>query len=153
MTIPMLDVPLSLRLPKSAARSLADAGFNTVGDLLLYAPKRYYQWGQLTDINSLVVGEHATLLVEVLSQNLVKNRSGKGYRLLVHVTDSKSALTCTFFAKNPYMLTHHQRLLKPGATVLVSGKVSEYRTSRDAPGAPSPFIAQSGGLPRGRSPR
>ena len=130
MTTPMLDVPLSLRLPKAAARRLDEAGISTVGDLLTYAPKRYYQWGQLTDIPSLAVGDDATLLVEVLSQNLVKNRSGNGYRLLVRVTDGRSTLTCTFFAKNPYMLTHHQRLLKPGATVLVAGKVSEYRGQR-----------------------
>ena len=127
MTMRALDVPLSLRLPKAAARRLADAGFNTVEDLLTYAPKRYYQWGELTDIGSLTVGDDVTLLADVLSQNLIKNRSGNGYRLVVRIGDGLRNLTCTFFAKNPYMLTHHQRLLKPGATVLVAGKVSEYR--------------------------
>ena len=126
MAVTELDAPLTLRLPKAAARRLSEAGFDTVEDLLSYAPLRYYQWGKLTDIGSLVEGESATLLVEVVNQNLLRNRNG-GYRLVVIVTDGHRSLSCTFFAKNPYMLSHHQRVLKPGATVLVSGKVSSYR--------------------------
>ncbi len=122
-----MDTPLALRLPKAAARKLSDAGFETVGQLLSYAPTRYYHWGRLTNINSLVVGEHATILAEVVSSHVVQNQSRRGVRLIVGVTDGKSRLTCTFFAKNPYMLSHHRRVLKPGATVLISGKVSEYR--------------------------
>ncbi len=121
-----LQAPLTLRLPKAAAKRLAEAGLETVEDLLNHAPRRYYQWGKLTDIRSLVDDEDVTLLVDVVNQNLVHNRSGNGVRLLVDVTDGTSRLTCTFFAKNAYMLTHHQRLLRPGTTVLVAGKVSEY---------------------------
>lgn len=120
------EAPLVLRLPKAAARKLADGGFETVNDLLSYAPTRYYQWGKLTDISSLVVGEHSTILARVVSASVVQNRSGKGVRFLVQVTDGSARLTCTFFAKNAYMLSHHQRLLRPGSTVLISGKVGEY---------------------------
>ncbi len=122
-----VDTPLALRLPKAAAKKLGDAGVETVDQLLGYAPMRYYHWGRLTSINSLAVGEHATILAEVVSSHVVQNQSGRGVRLLVGITDGKSRLTCTFFAKNAYMLSHHRRVLKPGATVLISGKVSEYR--------------------------
>ena len=122
-----METPLALRVPKAAAKKLSDAGFQTVGQLLNYAPMRYYHWGRLTDISSLVVGEHATILAKIKSSNIVSNQSGRGVRLIVTVTDGKDSLTCTFFAKNPYMLSHHRKTLKPGATALVSGKVSEYR--------------------------
>ncbi len=122
-----LDSPLTLRVGKTAARKLAEGGIETVRDLLEYAPRRYYTWGTLSDISALQVGQSATVLARVVNQNLVSNRSGRGVRLMVDITDGSSALTCTFFAKNPYMLSPHRRLLKPGATVLLAGKVSEYR--------------------------
>ncbi len=122
-----VETPLYLRLGKAAGKKFEQAGLETVGDLLNHSPRRYYSWGRLTDIAALEVGEQATVLAQVVDQNLVWNRSGKGVRLMVDITDGTSRLTCTFFAKNPYMLNHHKRLLKPGNTVLFGGKVSEYR--------------------------
>ncbi len=122
-----LDTPLSMCLGKAAVKRLGDAGLETVRDLLYRAPRRYYTWGNLTSIAWLREGEEATLLAEVVSANLIANRSGQGVRLLVDVTDGHQALTCTFFAKSRFRLAPHQRLLRPGATVLVSGKVSVYR--------------------------
>lgn len=125
-----LDSPLSSHVAKAAARRLDEAGLATVRDLIEYAPKRYYSWGRLTDIAALEVGQDATVLARVVSQHLVENRSGRGYRLLVEITDGSSSLTSIFFARNPYMLSPHRRLLKPGATVLFAGKVGEYRGNR-----------------------
>ncbi len=71
-----LDAPLTLRVPKAAAKKLAEGGFETVGDLIHYAPLRYYQWGRLSDISELEVGEHATILAQVVSSSVVQNRSG-----------------------------------------------------------------------------
>lgn len=122
-----LDSPLTTRVGKAAARRLEEGGLRTVRDLVEYAPTRYYTWGKLSDIGALEVGESATVLAQVLNQNMVRNRSGKGYRLLVDITDGNQALTITFFAKNPYMLNHHKKVLRPGETVLVSGVVGEYR--------------------------
>lgn len=160
------STPLALRLPKSASRRLADAGIETTQQLLDYAPMRYFQWGALTDISSLTLGEQATILARVTQANLVQNRSRPGYRLIVSVTDGQQSIGCTFFAKNSYMLSRHQRLLQPGATVLFSGKVSEYQgqlqmASPDfeeieegsaeavarAAGRPIPIYRSVGGLP------
>lgn len=122
-----LETPLPMVLGKAAVRRLSEAGFHTVRDLVDLAPRRYYTWGKLTSIGWLKPGDEATLLVQVVNANLVANRSGAGVRLLVDITDGAQRLTCTFFAKNRHMLSPHQRLLKPGTTALVSGKVGEYR--------------------------
>ncbi len=122
-----LDTPLSLCLGKAATKRLTEAGFMTAGDLLYLAPRRYYTWGTLTNIGWLREGDEATALVRVTSANMVQNRSGRGVRFVVSVTDGQQNLTLTFFAKNQYMLSPHQRMLQPGATVLVSGKVGAYQ--------------------------
>lgn len=122
-----LDTPLSLCLGKAATKRLTEAGFATAGDLLYLSPRRYYTWGRLTNIGWLREGDEATALVQVVNANLIPNRSGRGFRLVVNVTDGQQGLSLTFFAKNQYMLSPHQRLLKPGATALVSGKVGSYQ--------------------------
>ncbi len=123
-------MPLALRVPKAAAKKLAAAGVETVGDLLYYAPMRYYHWGTLTDMSSLEVGDEVTILATVTSASIVKNASGRGVRFVVAVTDGNAHLSATFFAKNPYMLSHHRKLLQPGRTVLMAGKISEYRGAK-----------------------
>lgn len=122
-----LDTPLSLRLPAPTARKLAKAGFETVEDLLLCAPRRYYHWGALTPMSMLHEGEDVTILAQVARANLVANRSRQGVRLEVQLTDSMTTMNATFFAHNEYKLAVHQRLLKPGASFLFAGKVGSYR--------------------------
>lgn len=127
MSTVSLDTPLTLCLGKAAVKRLTDGGFMTVRDLVYYPPRRYYSWGRLSSIQRLKVGDEATLLAQVVNANLVSNRSGQGVRLMVDITDGTQRLTCTFFAKTRYMLAPHQRLLKPGSTVLVSGKIGEFQ--------------------------
>lgn len=121
-----LQTPLNLRLPKAAATRLAKAGIVTVSDLVHLAPKRYTQWGALTPIGGLVQGEEATVQARVQSADLIANRKG-GVRLVVWVTDGTNAMSATFFAKNHWALTHHQRLLHPGAHVFLAGTIGSYR--------------------------
>lgn len=122
-----LETPLAMVLGKAAVRRLGEVGFETVRDLVYLAPRRYYTWGKPAHIEWLSPGDEATLMVQVVNATLVSNRSGRGVRFMVDITDGTQRLTCTFFAKNRHMLSPHQRLLTPGATVLVSGKVGEYR--------------------------
>lgn len=122
-----LDVPLDLRLPKATARKLDGAGLTTVGDLLAVAPRRYYHWGAMTRLSSLREGEDVTILAEVVSTRLVSNRSRKGVRLEVALTDGADVIDATFFATNEFRLAPHQRLLVPGAHFLFAGKVGSYR--------------------------
>ena len=109
------------------AKKFADRGIETVGDLLLSAPRRLDHWGKLTPIARLREGEDVTILAEVLSARLVPNRSRKGVRFEVALTDGTDNLTATFFAANEYKLIPHRRLLVPGASFLFAGKIGAYR--------------------------
>ncbi len=122
-----LAVPVKLRVKPAAARQLQKLGIETVGDAVSYAPRKYFHWGKLTSLSELVEGEDTTVLAEVTSAALLRNRSGKGVRLVLTITDGTTYLTCTFFARNEYALAHHRRLLQPGETFLFAGKVSAYR--------------------------
>ncbi len=122
-----LAVPVKMRVKPAAARHLAKLGVETVGDALRYAPRKYFHWGKLTPLSQLRVGEDTTVLARVTSAVLLRNRSGKGVRFVVGITDGAANLTCTFFARNEYALSHHRRLLQPGETFLFAGKVSEYQ--------------------------
>lgn len=122
-----LNAPLSLRLPARTAKKLASQGIETVADLLLLAPRRYYHWGALTPMHMLHQGEDVTILAEVVSATLVANRSRGGVRLEVLITDGTQMMTAIFFAANEYKLTPHRRLLTPGASFLFAGKVGAYR--------------------------
>ena len=72
-----LDTPLNLRLPAKLAKKLEKAGINTVGDLLLEAPRRYYHWGALTPMHILRSGEDVTILAEVVSTRLIQIARGQ----------------------------------------------------------------------------
>lgn len=120
-------VPVKHRVGAAAAKKLAGIGIETVSDALNYAPRRYFHWGKFTNLSNLQDGEDVTVLARVVSQSLLHNRSGKGVRLVVQVSDGASGLTCTFFARNEYALTHHRRLLQPGESFLFAGKVSTYQ--------------------------
>lgn len=161
-----LLTPVKHRVTPAAARRLKDLGIETVGDALRYAPRRYYHWGKLTGLAGLSEGEDVTVLAQVASANLIRNRSGNGVRLVVIITDGMSRLTCTFFAKKEYALSRHRKLLQPGETFLFAGKVSAYQgdlqlvqpqfeeIESDSPeaierksGAPIPIYPAKGGTP------
>lgn len=125
-----LLTPVSLRVGKAAAKHLANLGIETVGDALNYAPRKYFHWGKLTELSWMQEDEDVTVLAQVVGTSLVRNRSGNGVRLLVNITDGHTQVTCTFFAKNAYALTRHQKLLQPGESFLFAGKVSNYRGTK-----------------------
>ncbi len=122
-----LVVPVKMRVGAPAARRLEALGIETIQDALHYAPRRYFHWGKLTDLRGLVEGEDVTVLAQVTGVSLVRNRSSRGVRLLVSISDGTSTVTCTFFAKNEYALTHHRKILRVGETYLFAGKVSSYQ--------------------------
>ena len=89
-------VQLSDRLPavigEKSAKSFDKAfGIETVGELLLHAPRRYAQRGELSDLRSLNIGDDVTVLAEVadIKNRPMKNR--KGSILDVTVTDGTVA--------------------------------------------------------------
>jgi ATP-dependent DNA helicase RecG len=107
---------------RSGNAGLAALDLRTVGDLLRHYPRRYEQWGQLTPLGDLPVGEDVTVLAEVVSAVPRRMRDRHGELLSVVVTDGTHRLDLTFF--------HARRLrgmLAVGRRALFSGTVGRYQ--------------------------
>lgn len=98
-------------------------GYKTVADLLSHYPRRYAQRGELTDLASLKVDEHATVLAEIASCKEIPMRQRGKKRLEVVVTDGRQTLDLAFF----HLTQVHKKKLIPGTQGLFSGKVGEFR--------------------------
>jgi ATP-dependent DNA helicase RecG len=124
---PRLATPLDRELGQRTAAALAKMGIATVGDLLRHYPRRYLDRGELTDLAALEPGEHVTVIAQVRSATARTMRSRRGTILQVVVTDGRTDLHLTFFAKHAGALRTHEHRLTPGETGMFSGVVSEYR--------------------------
>ena len=112
------------------AKALDDGlGLVTVEDLLRHYPRRYAERGHLTDLASLEVDEHVTVMARVQTvdaKSYVDRRTGRrAERLEVVVTDGTGRLTLTFFKQ-----AWRQKELREGRVGLFSGKVGVFRSSR-----------------------
>ncbi|HET8971249.1 MAG TPA: DEAD/DEAH box helicase, partial [Candidatus Nanopelagicales bacterium] len=115
---------------KGAATFESELGVRTVGDLLRHYPRRYVERGQLTDLAALDLGEHVTVLAEVRSarnKQYTDRRTGRAtYRQEVVVTDTRGTLQLVFF-KQKWLV---DKVLLPGRVGMFSGKVTEFRGTR-----------------------
>lgn len=82
---------------KTAKVLMESLGIHTVRDLLSHYPRRYLNRGEMSDLGSLVAGEHVTVFAEVVSAMAVPMRQRKGYRIEVVVTDGTGLLSLVFF--------------------------------------------------------
>jgi len=121
--------PLSVVLGTRSANPLAKLGLRTTGELLRHYPRRYNPPGTLTDLSSLQIGEHVTVLAEV-RQATVRPMRNSGFILSAVVTDGVRSLQLTFFAKRRNALGAHDSKLKPGRIGLFTGTVSAYQGNR-----------------------
>jgi ATP-dependent DNA helicase RecG len=150
----MLDEPVGRLLgPKTAKALLNGLDIVTVQDLLRHYPRRYAERGQLTDLASLRVGEHVTVMAQVESVTTRRMRQRRGEVLEVVVTDGKGHLTLTFFGRAGW----RAEALTVGRVGLFSGKVSVFRRTRqlthpdyvlvdDGDGDPDTVLAFAGAL-------
>ena len=123
-------VQLTDRLPAIIGEKSAKAfdkafGIETVGDLLLHAPRRYAQRGELTDLRSLTVGDDVTVLAEVAEVTSRPMKQRRGSILDVKVTDGTASLHLTFFNQ-----AWRAQSLKPGRMGMFSGKVTAFKHLR-----------------------
>ena len=124
--MPRLDDALSKAVGGASATALKKAfGMVTVEDLLRHYPRRYAQRGELTDISSLQIDEHVTVMAEVKDVSSRRMLERKGLLVEVTVTDGRGDLKLTFF-NQPWLADK----LKPGRRGLFSGKVTEFRHVR-----------------------
>jgi ATP-dependent DNA helicase RecG len=140
-----LDTQLVDVLGGRTAKAL-DAGLElrTVGDLLGHYPRRLAERGELTDLASLRVDEDVTVLAEVRTSKVIRNRNRSGSRLEVVVGDARGTLKLTFFGNRQ---TWRERELTPGTTGLFAGKVSVFNNTRQLT-HPEYVILRGDGLER-----
>lgn len=117
------QIPLERLLGKASAGAIdKNLGLNTVGELLLYFPRRYLNRGELTQINGLPFDEEVTLIARVVSVNTRRMRQRKGSITDVVVADDSTSgagsLKISFF--NGWRA---ERELRPGLRAMFSGKV------------------------------
>jgi ATP-dependent DNA helicase RecG len=94
---------------------------HTAGDLLRHYPRRYFERGELTDLATLVVGQHATLQVKVVKISGHQIRA-KLHKTDLTVTDGTGTLLVTFFNRRYLANT-----LKEGAEIVIAGEVDRFR--------------------------
>jgi len=134
-----LSDPLVQVLGKKASDTFEKVfDLRTVGDLLRHYPRRYYTRGELTPLDSLSEGDHATVLARVDMSSMIGGHvpgqrptapPGRGHykqRLEVIVTDGTGKLQLTFFAGVGF----HAKQLQQGALALFAGTVSSFRGRR-----------------------
>lgn len=118
-----LDTPLTSLLEPAEAAILEKAfGFVTVEDLLLHYPRRYDPRGALTPIRGLPVGEHATVIAEVVQVVERRMQRKAGTIIEATLTDGHGELKLTWFNQR-----WRKDKLSPGQRGLFSGKVTQYR--------------------------
>ena len=126
----MAELSLADPLKKTLGRT-ADAlekglGLRTVEDLLRHYPRRYAERGQLTDLRSLEVDEHVTVMARVTKVDVKEYRDRRTGRMVERlelvVGDGTSTLHITFFKQS-----WRKKELRVGRTGLFSGKVGQFR--------------------------
>lgn len=95
---------------------------HTVEDLLMHFPRRYSKRGELTPLTELPLGEHITVVAEVLEVRERRMQRRNGSIIEARITDGKGFLTVTFFNQK-----FRLKDLQSGRRGIFTGKVSEYR--------------------------
>ncbi|MFM7213079.1 MAG: OB-fold nucleic acid binding domain-containing protein, partial [Actinomycetota bacterium] len=122
-----MSAPVSVVAGGKTAKALRDGlQIVTVGDLLRHYPRRYIDPGELTDLASLQVGEHATVFAEVVSASTRRMQQRKGTVTEVVVSDGRGRISLVFF--NQAWRSESQ--LRTGRRGLFAGTVSAYGGTR-----------------------
>lgn len=135
-----LDASLGSLLGGKTAKALADGlGLRTVADLLSHYPRRYVDPAQMSDLGSLTIGDHVTVLAEIQSAKLFEKPSAKDAashkpepekpptrkrrqtRVEVVISDGTGQLSLVFF-NQPWQ----KRDCTPGRRGLFEGTVSSF---------------------------
>ena len=112
--------------PRTAG-PLAKLGLHTTGDLLRHYPRRYAEPGRMTDLGSIEIGAHVSVMARVVQATVREMRSRGGAMLQAKVTDGTRNLSLTFFAKRRGALSLHEAKLRPGRVAMFTGTVGLYR--------------------------
>ena len=114
------DVQFIKGVGERRAAVLKKAGIENLETLLENLPRRYLDRSNITLIAEALPNAELTIVGEVVSSTVV--RYGKK-RLVVKIKDASGAMEALWF--NP--VSFFTKLFKPGQTVALSGKVSDFR--------------------------
>lgn len=103
---------------------LSRLGIETVEDLLLHFPRRYYDRGDLLSVAKVIPGRQATFIATVLAVSLRRLKGGRSI-LTVAVGDETGTVNLVFF-NQPYL----EKQFKQGTMILTSGEPILYRGSK-----------------------
>jgi ATP-dependent DNA helicase RecG len=124
--MPTLDSKLGDVVGGKTAKALERGfGMQTVRDLVAHYPRRMAERGELTDLAALRIDEDVTVVADVLS-TAVKGPP-QNPRLEVVVGDGTAKLHLVFFGRRSVW---REKELRPGARGLFSGKVGDFRGTR-----------------------
>ncbi|MCA0296710.1 MAG: ATP-dependent DNA helicase RecG [Actinobacteria bacterium] len=126
-----LAAPLASVLGDRTAKEFAGLRIQTVGDLLRFIPRRYLSGTELTDLATLVEGEHVAVIAKVADITRHEahgspGRAARPGRLEVLLSDGHGRLTATFFGKS-HLLSWWERQLREGVAGVFVGKVGSFR--------------------------
>ena len=129
-----------LGLPGGASllRGLARLGVHSVGDLLLYLPRRYEDRRTITPVAELVGGNPATVRVRVVDVRVEKTWRRGVQRTIATLADESGVVEAVWYGRR-----FIERRLHPGAEIVASGRVKSigWRAQLEAP----EFSALEGG--------
>jgi len=103
---------------------LSRLGIETVEDLLLHFPRRYYDRGDLVSVSKVAPGEQATFIATVLAVSLRRLKGGRSI-LTVALGDETGTINLVFF-NQPYL----EKQFGQGTRILASGEPILYRGSK-----------------------
>ncbi|MFM8403629.1 MAG: ATP-dependent DNA helicase RecG [Candidatus Limnocylindrus sp.] len=133
MSRAIFSLPLKgLSLPGGASllRGLARLGVQSVGDLLLYLPRRYEDRRAITPVAELVGGSPATVRVRVVDVRVEKTWRRGVQRTIATLADESGVVEAIWYGRR-----FIERRLHPGAEIVASGRVKAigWRAQLEAP--------------------
>lgn len=111
------------RIDINQKKALVKLGLNTISDLLFYFPFRYSNISEFRNINTLEDGELVTIIGKVSNLKTKKGFKSKIPMGQATITDMTGKINIIWFHQ-PYLA----KMIKDGATVKVTGKVSNNKT-------------------------
>jgi len=101
---------------------LYEHGIQTVHDLLNYFPRRYLDRTNIMQIRQLRIHESATIVGRVENFGMIKNRTGRGSRFRLILTDETGSISLVWFQGAQY----YEKVFEVGEELAVYGKVDMY---------------------------
>ena len=113
----------NFRLDVNQKKALSGLGLKTLRDLLYHFPSRYSDISEVRNINTLTDGENVTILGKISGLKTKKGFKSKIPMGQAVLSDLTGSINIIWFHQ-PYLA----KMLKEGATVRVTGKITNNKT-------------------------